>query len=144
MRLMPNRPEPHHNLGQVFEAVAKLEDAIALYETAYAMDPQNPIFIGNLARARHKHDEKDPDVRRLLEELIVHDTRPNWVCWARNLLGHGKLGDYEVLPSEGETPVPTGAPPSTEPLPAPLPDLVDPRGTSIHALETETDVAGQN
>jgi len=84
--LMSGVASPSNNLGMVYEAVDRLDEAVKYYESAYEMDPRNPEIIGNLARARLKRDEQDPRSRALLADLIMHDTRPNWTTWARERL----------------------------------------------------------
>lgn len=84
IKLMPYHPEPKYNLGLVYESVGKLDEAIALYDQARTIEPDNPVLIGNFARARIKRGDKTPDMRDLLTELILKDTRPDWIAWARN------------------------------------------------------------
>ena len=85
-KLMPNRPEPLNNLGLVFEAVGKLDDAVASYSKALATEPDNAQYIGNAARARLRRGDRDSEVRDLLNDLVLKDTRPEWVTWARQRL----------------------------------------------------------
>ncbi len=86
IKLMPNQPEPKNNLGLVYEAVGKLDDAINLYGEAREIEPDNPVLIGNLTRARFKRGDKDDTTRELLRELVLKDTRPEWLAWARETL----------------------------------------------------------
>jgi Flp pilus assembly protein TadD len=93
IKLMPHQPEPRNNLGLVFEAAAdhlgpaKLAEAVGAYEEARRMEPDNPEFIGNLARTKIKRGDRDDATQKLLEELVFKDTRPEWRDWARtNLL----------------------------------------------------------
>jgi Flp pilus assembly protein TadD len=96
-KLMPHQPEPLNNLGLVFEAAGKLDDAVTSYGKAMSFEPDNPQFIGNLARARVRRGEgDDADVRELLSKLVMRDTRPDWVEWARRRLattGHGAASE---------------------------------------------------
>lgn len=131
-RLLPEIAEPHNNLGLVYESANKLEEAVAHFETAYAMEPTEAEFIGNLARVRHKLNENDPDLKRLLEELIMHDSRPSWVKWARDLLGRHNLPDGEFVYTESTEELDTEEPNfsrsdlDAEPLPPPEPPLLTP------------------
>jgi len=86
IKLMPYHPEPKNNLGLVYESVGKLDDAIELYSEARIIEPDNPILIGNFARARLKRGDKGSDMRNLLTELLLKDTRPAWLAWAKDKL----------------------------------------------------------
>ena len=85
-KLMPNQPEPKNNLGLVFESVGKLDDAVADYQQAESMEPDNPQFIGNLARARLRRGDSVASVQTLLDRLLMRDTRPEWLYWAKENL----------------------------------------------------------
>jgi Flp pilus assembly protein TadD len=86
-KLMPKQPQPENNLGLVLEQAEQLPEAIAAYTKAYHLEPSNPEYIGNLARAHVRLGDKDDETRRLLQELVLRDTRPDWSDWARvNLL----------------------------------------------------------
>ncbi|MCA9214515.1 MAG: tetratricopeptide repeat protein [Planctomycetales bacterium] len=93
IRTMAELPEPHNNLGLVYEEVGKLEDAISYYTTAYELEPTNAEYIGNLVRARLRSDDRDPLAKPLLQELLMYETRPNWIRWAKEHIGLGKLPD---------------------------------------------------
>jgi len=79
IKLMPHHPEPKYNLGLVYEAVGKIDEAVDLYSEARTLEPDNPILIGNVARARIKRGDKGQDMRELLTELLLKDTRPDWL-----------------------------------------------------------------
>ena len=83
---MPDSGLPHYNLGMVFEESGRLEEAVEQYEQAYALEPLVPAFIGNLARARLKRGEPCDCVAHLLRELVLLDTRPDWIEWAEDEL----------------------------------------------------------
>lgn len=97
IQLMPGRPEPKNNLGLVFEAVGKFQDAAGEYSKAMEVEPDNPQFVANLARSRVRLGEHNDEVRKLLEKVVLHDTRPEWVAWAREKLA---LMKKEVEPKE--------------------------------------------
>ena len=86
MKLMPNQPEPPNNLGLVFEAAGKLDEAAESYNRAAALEPDNVPVLGNLARARVRRGDRDPDLRALLGKLVLRETRPDWLAWARDTL----------------------------------------------------------
>jgi Flp pilus assembly protein TadD len=106
IKLMPHNPEPRNNLGMVFEAASdhvgsstKLADALDAYQQARRLEPDNPQYLGNLARAKIKRGDSDQDTRQLLEELVFKDTRPDWRDWART-----KLLQLGARPSEDRQP----------------------------------------
>ncbi len=86
MKLMPNQPEPPNNLGLVFEAAGKLDEAAESYGKAVALEPENIHAMGNLARARVRRGDRDPEVRALLGRLVLRETRPDWLAWERSVL----------------------------------------------------------
>jgi Flp pilus assembly protein TadD len=85
-KLMPYQPEPRSNLGLALEAAGKLDDAVDSYDEALKIEPDNPLFLGNSARARLRRGDKDSKVREILAKLAYVDTRPDWVRWAREKL----------------------------------------------------------
>ena len=113
-KLMPHKPDPKHNLGMVMEAVGKYDEAIAHYEEALKIAPDDPETIGNLARTLARRDknyggnrdtsrdgtrDKNRDrLRELLHEIILKDTRPDWVTWAKDHLTI--LGPATTLPQD--------------------------------------------
>lgn len=85
-KLMPHQPEPLNNLGLVFESVGKLDAAAQSYSLALSEQPDNPELIGNLARVYYRRGDRDDRVRSLLTDLLLRDTRPEWISWAREKL----------------------------------------------------------
>tara|TARA_R110002111_G_scaffold14005_4_gene38700 strand:+ start:133 stop:753 length:621 start_codon:yes stop_codon:yes gene_type:complete len=85
-KLLPHHAEPRNNLGLVFEAVGDYDEAVGHYEEALLIEPNNSELIGNLARTRLNRGDRDPEVRRLLKELMLRDTRPRWTEWAQDKL----------------------------------------------------------
>jgi len=96
---MPERAEPYNNLGLVYEAVGRTEEAIEQYQSAYNMNPQDPNAIGNLARTLLRQDPDDEVAMELLRELTYYDTRPNWVYWASERLGLSR-GEHRIEDEE--------------------------------------------
>lgn len=86
IKLMPHHPEPRNNLGLVLEEVGRLDEAVVIYNEALNLQPDNPQIIGNLARTRIRRGDKNDGLRQLLSDLIMRDTRPEWVTWARDKL----------------------------------------------------------
>ena len=90
IKLMPYQPEPRNNLGLVFEKAGKITSAAEAYEKARQMEPDNPEYLANLARAKVRRGDRDVETKKLLEELVMKDSRPQWSQWARvNLLRMG-------------------------------------------------------
>jgi Tfp pilus assembly protein PilF len=85
-KLMPYQPEPRNNLGLVLEEAGKLDDAVDSYDQAIKIEPDNPQFVGNAARARIRRGDTDAKVRELLAKVVSTDLRPEWVSWAREKL----------------------------------------------------------
>jgi Tfp pilus assembly protein PilF len=85
-KLMPGVPEPKNNLGLVFESAGKLDDAVAHYGEATRLAPDDVQFLGNLARARVRRGDQGLELRELLEQLVLRETRPDWADWARRQL----------------------------------------------------------
>lgn len=79
-KLMPHRPEPRNNLGLVLKAVGNLDEAAKWCDEAIALEPDNPEFIGNLARILVRAGRKDDRTRQLLSDLIMKDQRPDGVA----------------------------------------------------------------
>jgi hypothetical protein len=47
------------------------------------MEPDNPEFIGNLARVKIRRGDRDEETKSLLQELVYKDSRPTWRDWAK-------------------------------------------------------------
>ena len=63
-KVMPGRSEPVNNLGMVYEAVGKFDQALEAYEAAFTMDPQNPEVLGNLARCHLRRGDPADEIGR--------------------------------------------------------------------------------
>jgi Flp pilus assembly protein TadD len=85
-KLMPTIAEPRNNLGMVMERAGRFEDAIAGYTKARDLQPDSAVYLGNLVRARIRRGDNDPAMHKLLEELLLKETRPEWQRWAREQL----------------------------------------------------------
>lgn len=85
-KLMPDLPEPRNNLGLVLESVGKLDEAVNSYDEAIKLRPDNAQFLGNDARARYQRGDHDERLRKLLQDLVMRDTRPDWSEWVRERL----------------------------------------------------------
>jgi len=86
IKLMPQQADAHSNLGLVFEAGGKWDQAIDAYNDGLKLDPDNESIIANLARARLRRGDSGDEVRRLLEVVASRDDRPEWTQWAGQAL----------------------------------------------------------
>ncbi|MCD0462265.1 tetratricopeptide repeat protein [Roseiconus lacunae] len=83
--LMPDLVEPIINQGLAYETAEQFEKAEAYYRRAYNQNPHNAVAIGSLLRALIKQDRASVEIGLLLDELILHDHRANWITWAKQL-----------------------------------------------------------
>jgi Flp pilus assembly protein TadD len=106
IKLMPGQPAPLNNLGLVLEQAGKLNEAMKQYAAARDLSPDDPEYLGNLARARIRIGLRDDQTRKLLEEILLKDSRPDWVDWARtNLLRlHGTIEQSPTRPTNHVSP----------------------------------------
>jgi Tfp pilus assembly protein PilF len=103
IRLMPHQPEPRNNLGLVLERAGQLAPAAESYAQARDIEPDNPEFLANLARAKVRHGDRDSETKKLLEDLVLKDPRPQWNDWARmNLLRIQSLPPTATGPATGD------------------------------------------
>ena len=85
-KLMPTHSAPKNNLGLVFEAVGKLDDAVEKYGEALKLEGDNSEYRANLTRARIRRGDSGADVRELLQDLALKESRAEWKEWARERL----------------------------------------------------------
>ncbi len=98
--LMPNRAEPLNNLGVVFEAVQKLDDAADRYEQALEINPDQPSVICNLARIYVRRNRKDERTKNLLQQIVLRNPSEQWSTWASErlaVMGVPKLPKPTIL-----------------------------------------------
>jgi len=103
IKLMPREPQPQNNLGLVLESAAKPQEAEAAYGRAHELDPRNPEYAGNLARVRIRLDKRDEETRRLLELVVMADSRADWVEWARFNLTRIRPSSEELSTTRPQT-----------------------------------------
>jgi Tfp pilus assembly protein PilF len=84
--LLPMQAQPYNNLGLVMESANKLETAAEFYEKALARQSECVPAMANLARVLIRLDRRDEKTRKLLEQLVLRDSRPEWNSWAREKL----------------------------------------------------------
>lgn len=107
-KLMPHRAEPLSNLGLLMETVGRLDDAARHYEDAYRLQPDHPEVIANLTRAYVRANRKDASTRDLLKEILLRDSRQEWIAWARERLATMGASEAPIVNAEPQ-------PPTTEP-----------------------------
>ncbi|MFA6133461.1 MAG: tetratricopeptide repeat protein [Phycisphaerae bacterium] len=82
----PNRYEPHYNLGIVLEAAGRYERAIEEYEMALTLCADQNEVRENLARCLIKNRAQPQNAKRLIEQALRVETRPEWVSWLNSQL----------------------------------------------------------
>ena len=50
------------------------------------IEPDTMEVVGNLAHVYVRTNRKADRTRKLLDEIVMKDTRPDWVTWAREKL----------------------------------------------------------
>lgn len=70
LKLAPNVPEVHANLGAAYARLGQFESAIRHYRNALSLDPSNPALQFNLALAYYKQQNFRESLR-LLEPLLA-------------------------------------------------------------------------
>lgn len=139
-RLMPNRAEPLNNLGLVYETVGKINEAVEVFEIAHGIEPQNPEYLGNLCRARLQRGDQDDQTNDLLAELLMVDSRPQWLAWARERLAlHGDRyaeSTPSVTPPLSQPTQPDNTLLAPEELPFPTPSPAVPPLPELHPPST--------
>lgn len=83
--LMPDLVEPIVNQGLAYETAEQIDRAIEFYRRAHMQNPHHTIALASLTRALVKQDGDPGEIGYLLDELIMHDTRQEWVTWAKEL-----------------------------------------------------------
>lgn len=82
-KLLPHEPEPLNNLGLVLERAGQFDEAVEQYEQAVDLQPNNPEVLGNYVRSRIRRGDNGEVMSNLLQELVLRETRDNWLQWAR-------------------------------------------------------------
>ena len=67
----------------VYECVEKQDLAIAAYEVAVSLAPQDANYLGNLIRAKVRRGDQTQELVSQLREFIHLDCRPDWIEWAK-------------------------------------------------------------
>lgn len=132
---MPNRFEPQLNLGLVYQQAKRFDQAEEFYRMAYSQAPQNADTIGYLVRLLVLVEGDKYEINRLLHELLTHESREDWQCWANELLATRYSDqvcctiDTGIDPESQTDSMPLAEPnrsTPTESLPLPMPQPVIP------------------
>ena len=86
IEFMPGNASPVNALGMTLEAGGRMDEAIELYRQANQMAPTNPLFLGNLVRAKLRAGYHDDLIISQLRELLMYETRCEWVDWVKEQL----------------------------------------------------------
>ena len=127
IKTMPQRPEPHNNLGLVLESVGQLQLAIESYQIALELDEANPEYLGNYLRARYRESGFTEDLRGPFEELVLLEERESWRNWAKGVLSKNHPQYREVKHLQQSAP---GGPTSFVPESESAPDMPQERAHS--------------
>ncbi len=103
VKLTPSKAAPRNNLGLVFEAVGRLDDAADCYDKALALDADAVEVAANLARIHLRTGRKTPRTRQLLNDIILKHPRPHVTTWARRQLALLPPPEPVQPPAEGDT-----------------------------------------
>ena len=89
---MAGDPDAQNLRGNLLSSVGKMEDAVAAYERATGLAPENPVFAENCAAAC-----LELDMVHRAEELLARVVESSPRARAYNLLGHaaGAKGEHE-------------------------------------------------
>lgn len=108
--LLPGDATPLNNLGMTLEAGGRVEEAIQWYRRAAEQNPHNPLYLGNLVKAKRRLGHEDDFVTQQMRDLLMIETRPTWIFWLEEqlnldlnpLLDRG--GGNVSLASDSQTP----------------------------------------
>ncbi|MEM6691226.1 MAG: tetratricopeptide repeat protein [Planctomycetota bacterium] len=83
--LMPELPHPIVGQGLAYETAEQLDQAELYYRQAHEQFPTNPLVLSSLVRVLIKQDSDPFEIGVLLDQLILHDDRQDWIEWAKEL-----------------------------------------------------------
>lgn len=114
-RLAPTRYEPVYNLGLVYERAGRYGDAIADYESALRLQPEQTEVMENLARTYVLSGQRPDRARELMKEALLRENRPEWRHWLQMQLV--KLTPLPPVPAASTQTVPDLPLPASRPQP---------------------------
>ncbi len=98
-KLVPESPEPRQNLALLYEHLGRIDLAIAEYETALEIDPNNLATMRYLARAYVKAGKNHEKVKTLFARLLEVPHDEQWDVWIRGQLVRLGRTDDESTPA---------------------------------------------
>ena len=84
--ILPDRYEPHFNLGLVLDTAGIAKRATEEYERALVLEPDNLETQENLARCLIVNDLQPDRARQLIERSLELELRPGWRQWLERQL----------------------------------------------------------
>jgi len=72
VRRSPNKARPHTNLGFVLKELGNRDGALAQFEAAYELQPDNPNVLNNLATLYSAQGRKE-EARKLLQRAVEYE-----------------------------------------------------------------------
>ena len=83
-QLVPNRPEPHFNLGSIFESAGHYTRAIEEYEKALNLAPNDIHVMENLTRCHIRSGIATDEASEWLHRALLLEDRPDWRSWLKS------------------------------------------------------------
>jgi Tfp pilus assembly protein PilF len=84
MKIAPSSPEPHFNLGLLYETVGKLDQGADQYTRALELDTESAKYRVCLARVYIKKGADKWRAQQLLEEALARELDPATIAWIRD------------------------------------------------------------
>jgi Tfp pilus assembly protein PilF len=86
VKLLPTAPEPLNNIGLTLESARRFDEAIARFDEANALQPDNLEYYANSTRCRIRRGDEGVEIENRLRRIADEDVRPEWKSWAAALL----------------------------------------------------------
>lgn len=121
--IQPNRPEPHFNLGLVYERRGMLPEAEREFRTSLQLDPNQPD-AGNMLGVIHAEQQDIPSARRIWTELVskypnygpAHENLSSAPANNRNCALESEVKTLRLLSLASSVSSPSGGPFKTVPV----------------------------
>lgn len=82
-KLLPGHPDPRMNLALTLELAGQVDEALAAYETALEVSPEQIHTIQAMARLALMQRREDPRIPDWLDAIALRGATPDWKSWAR-------------------------------------------------------------